>query len=234
VPRALPRTLTVRSLDAHGLPTGAAVRVGSDVGATARLAGAPDGRVVASWMRPQKIRSYAGEDRGDAPPPSAYIAPRAFTRQLLPRLAPARPLGGPSEIAAGVPSVGFDGPGHAVAALRASAPAVGPAYDARLSGSAGGGPWSSSRLVAHLGFSRLDPVVTVPSPGDAVVVYTALIPAPGTPVWSVGAADATGTQALGVTNAGDGRGIAVARAADRVLVAWPSAGGVQVAERSGA
>jgi hypothetical protein len=48
----------------------------------------------------------------------------------------------------------------------------------------------------------------------------------------VTAADAGGMHALGITTGGDGRGVAVARAADRVLVAWPSAtGGVQVAEQ---
>jgi hypothetical protein len=210
-----PHTLTVRSLDRRGLPAGPIQKAGSDVGTTARLAGSPDGRLVASWLRPQRNSS----------------AQQAFTRQLLPRARPARPLVVASEISAGVPTVAFDGAGHVVAAVRSSAPAAGPFFDVRLSGSSAGGPWSSPRLIAPLGFSRFDPVVAAPGAGDAVVVYTALVQAPGTPAWTVGATDAAGTHPLGVTTGGDGRGIAVARAPGRVLVAWPTATGVQVAER---
>ena len=232
VRRVAPRTLTIRLLDARGLPAGDATIAGRDIGATARLAGAPDGRLVASWLRPQKIRPYPGEDEGAAPPPTAYINQAAFTRQVLPRLLPARPLPVPSGIAGSVPSVAFDAAGHAVAALSGTAvPNTGPAYDALTAGSTAGGPWSSPQLVAHLGFSRFNPVVVAPASGP-VVVYSALLQAPGAPSWAVGASDASGPQVLGATSAGDGRGIAVARAGERVLVAWPSAtGGVDVAER---
>jgi hypothetical protein len=230
-PRALPRTLTVRSLDGHGRPTGTAAKVGSDVGATARLAGAPDGRLVASWLRPQKVLPFAGDLQGDPPPPSAIVAPLAFTRQVLPRTLPARPLGSAGAIPAGVPSIALDATGQAVAAMRVSPPNVGPAFDAVAAGSTGGGPWSGTRLVAHLGFSNFDPVaVATPSDG-AVIVSTALVAAPGTPLWTVEAADATGVHAVGTTNGGDGRGLAVARAGSRVLIAWPTAAGVQVSER---
>jgi hypothetical protein len=230
--RAQPRTPTVVALGAGGSPTGQATIVGRDVGPTARLAGAPDGRVVASWVRPQRIRPYPGEDRGHAPPPDAYVAPQAFTRQILARARPARPIGGPNEIAAGAPSVAFDGADHTVAAVRASTPGVGPAFDVVAAGSSAGGPWSSTHLVAHLGFSRMDPVAAAPAAGDVVVVYTALILAVNTPPnWTVAAADMTGTHPLGTTPASDGRGVAVARAPGRVLVAWPAGGRVQVAER---
>jgi hypothetical protein len=231
VRRALPHTLTVRTLDARGLPSGTATIVGRDVGASARLAGSPDGRLVASWLRPQKILPFAGEARGDAPPPSAILNPVAFTRQVLPQLRGARPLSGQDVIPGSVPTVAFDAPGHAVAAWRASAAGGSPAFDALTADSSAGGPWSIGRLVAHLGFSRLDPVVAAPASGP-VVVYSALLAVVGPPRWTVTAADAGGTHALGITTGGDGRGVAVARAADRVLVAWPSAtGGVQVAEQ---
>ena len=196
-----------------------------------RLAGAPDGRLVASWMRPQKIRAYHGEDRGDAPPPSAYIRPRAFTRQVFPRALPARPLGVPDEFAAGRPSVAFDGADHAVAVLRMSVALMGPAFDVRTAESTGGGPWSATRPVANPGFSLFDPVVAAPASGGTVVVFTAVVLAAGKPVWIVDATDATGTQVLGVTDAGDGGGVAVAREGSAVLVAWPAAGGVQVVQR---
>jgi hypothetical protein len=230
--RALPRTLKVVALGASGLPIGGATIVGRDVGPTTRLAGAPDGRLVASWVRPQRIRSYPGEDRGDAPPPDADVAPQAFTRQILARARPARPIGGPNEIAGGAPSVAFDGLDHAVAAVRTSTPGVGPAFDVVAAGSSAGRPWSSTHLVAHLGFSRMDPVAAAPAAGDVVVVYTALVLAVNTPPsWTVAAADMTGAHPLGVTTASDGRGVAVARAPGRVLVAWPAGGRVQVAER---
>jgi hypothetical protein len=231
VRRALPRGLTVRPLDAHGLPTGAPQTVAADVAAKTRLAGAPDGRLVAAWLRPQKIRPYPGEDRGDAPPLSAYIRPRAFTRQLFPRASPARPLGAPDEVAAGLPSVAFDGADHAVAVLRTSVPLMGPAFEVRSAESTGGGPWSATRPLASLGFSLFDPVVAAPASGGTVVVFTAVVVAAGKPVWTIDASDGTGTQVLGVTDAGDGRGVAVAREGSAVLVAWQAAGGVQVAQR---
>jgi hypothetical protein len=230
--RALPRTLTIRALDARGLPTGSATTVGRDVGTSVRLAGAPDGRLVASWVRPVQIRPYPGEDRGEAPPPDAYVAPLTFTRQVLPRARPARPLGGPSEIAAGAPSVAFDGGDRAVAAVRVATPRAGPAFDVVTAASSAGGPWSSTSLVAHLGFSGMDPVAVAPATDDVVIVYTALVVADGAPLsWTVAATDATGTHPLGTTTASDGRGVAVARAAARVLVAWPAGERVQVAER---
>lgn len=231
VPRARPRPLTVRALDSRGLPTGAGSVVARDVDATTRLAGAPDGRVVAAWVRPQRIRPYPGEERGDAPPPSAYVDPVAFTRQVLPRVLPARPIGGASTFPAGLPSVAFAGPGRAVAALRTSVRGGVPAFDVVSAGSDAGGPWSNPQPVAHLGFSRFDPLVVAPGSGP-VVVYSALVPVGGAPRWTVAASDASGPQALGTTSAGDGRGITVARSGERVLVAWPSAtGGVEVAER---
>ncbi len=231
VPRAQPRTLTVRALDARGRPAGGATVAGRDVDATARFAGAPDGRLVASWVRPQKIRPYPNEDRGDAPPPSAYVNPVAFTRQVLPRLLPARPLGGPARFAVGIPSVAFDGPAHAVAAFRASVTGGIPAFDALTAAAVAGGPWSSPQLVSHLGFSRFDPVVVAPASGP-VVVSTAAIQVPGPPNWAVTASGPAGPQLLGTTTAGDGRGLAVARSAERVLVAWrSSAGGVQISEQ---
>jgi hypothetical protein len=219
--RALPRTLTIRALDSGGVPTGAATIAGRDVGTIARLAGAPDGRLVASWVRPQQT----------AASPSATVAPLAFTRQILPRLLPARPLGGPNQIAGGPPSVAFDGADHAVAALRVSAPAVGPAFDAVVADSRAGAPWSTPRLVAHLGFTRMDPVAAAPVAGDVVLVYTAIAGFNGPPAWAVVATDAAGTHGLGTTTGSDGRGVTVARAPGRVLVAWLDAGRVQVAER---
>jgi hypothetical protein len=231
VARARPRPLTVRSLDARGLPSGPAAVVARDVDATARLAGAPDGRLVASWVRPQKILPFPGDERGDAPPPSAFVNPVAFTREVLPRLLPARPLGTPQQIAVGVPSVALDAAGHAVAAFRVAHTGGIPAFDALTAGSDAGGPWTSPRLVAQLGFSRFEPVVVAPAAGP-VVVYSALVPAAGPPRWTVAASGPAGPQVLGITTAGDGRGIAVGRSAGRVLVAWPSAsGGVQVAEQ---
>ncbi|MEA2154992.1 MAG: hypothetical protein QOE11_1132, partial [Solirubrobacteraceae bacterium] len=231
VARARPRPLTVRSLDARGLPRAPATVVARDVDATARLAGAPDGRLVASWVRPQKILPFPGDDRGDAPPPGAYVNPVAFTRQVLPRLLPARPLGPPQQIAVGVPSVAFDGAGHAVAAFRVSHTGGIPAFDALMAGSDAGGPWSSPKLVADLGFSRFEPLVVAPASGP-VVVYTALVAAAGPPRWTVAASGPAGPQVLGITTAGDGRGVAVGRSGQRVLVAWPSAtGAVQVAEQ---
>jgi hypothetical protein len=131
----LPRTLTVVALDVRGAPAGRHMTVGRDVGSTARLAGASDGRLVASWVRPQQIRPDPGEDRGDAPPPDAYVPPLAFTRQLFPRPRPARPVGGPSNIGAGAPSVTFQEGDRAVMAIRASIPGIGPAYDVVAAGS---------------------------------------------------------------------------------------------------
>lgn len=232
-PRSLlPRTLTVVALDARGAPAGRQMTVGRDVGSSARLAGAPDGRLVASWVRPQQIRPYPGEDRGDAPPADAYVAPLAFTRQVFPRLRPARPVGGPSNIGAGAPSVTFQEGDRAVMAVRASMPGVGPAYDVVAAGSGAAGPWSALRLVAHLGFSRMDPVAVAPAEGDVVIVYTTLTASVGTPAsWTVAASTSTGTVPLGATMASDGRGVAVASARGRVLVAWPAGDGVQIAER---
>lgn len=128
VPRARPRPFTIRPLGAQGLPTGPPPVVARDVDATVRLAGAPDGRLVASWVRPQKIRPYPREARGDAPPPSAYINPVAFTRQLLPRARPARPVGGPAP-AVSTPTVAFDVAGQALATLRVASPGGIPASD---------------------------------------------------------------------------------------------------------
>jgi|GEM_PF-6782832 len=231
VPRARPRPLTIRALDARGLPSGRATVVARDVDAKARLAGAPGGRLVATWVRPQKIRPYPGEDRGDAPPPSAYINSVAFTREVRPRLLPSRPLSAPGQIALGIPSVALTG-GGAVAALRVSGLGVPPAFDALTASSDDGGPWPAPQLVAHLGFTGLDPVVVAPASGP-VVVYTAFFPAAaGAPRWAVGASGPAGPQVLGTTTAANGRGIAVSRAGERVLVAWPSVtGGVQVAEQ---
>jgi hypothetical protein len=230
--RAMPRTLTVRALGAGGLPTGPATTVGRDVSTTVRLAGAPDGRLVASWVRPQQIRPYPGEDHGAAPPPEAYVAPLAFTRQLLPHARPPRPLGGPGEIPAGAPSVAFDDGDHAVAAVRVATPRAGPAFDVVTAGARAGGPWTSTSLIAHLGFSGMDPVAAAPAAGDVVIVYTALVAGVGTaPSWTIAATDASGAHPLGITTASDGRGVAVARASARVLVAWPAGGRVQVAER---
>jgi len=230
VPRARPRSLRIVALDDRGRPSGSAILAGRDIGSKARLAGSPDGRLVASWVRPQKIGPFPGEEQGSAPPPSAYVNPVAFTRQLLPTVLAARPLAVP--FPAGVPSVAFDAPGHAVAALRAPTPGGSPpAFDAVTAAAAGGGPWSTPALAAHVGFSNFDPVVVAPSAG-AVVICSALLPNPGPPAWAVLATDAGGARALGTTNGPDGRGIAVARGGDRVLVAWPSTtGGVQVAEQ---
>lgn len=229
---ARPRTLTVRALDARGLPTGPATTAGRDVGPTVRLAGAPDGRLVASWVRPQQIRPYPGEDRGDPPPPSAYVAPVAFTRQLLPQARPARPVGGSDQVAGGPPTVAFDGADHAVAALRTSSPGLGPAFDVVAAGSRAGWSWSSTHLVAHLGFSRFDPVAVAPASGDVVIVHTSLVAGVNTPNWTVGATDSAGTHLLGTTTGSDGRGVVVARAPARLLVAWSSGGHVQIAERT--
>jgi hypothetical protein len=227
VRRAAPRTLTIVQLDRRGRPAGPTTVVGRDVGATARLAGSPDGRLVASWLRPQKINPYPGEDTGAAPPPSAIVSPIAFTRQLLPRLQPARPLVSAGQVPAGVPTVAFSGPNAVTAWRVASQPGSGPLFDAVSAAAADGGPWPAAQLVAHLGFSRFDPVVVAPGLSP-LVVTTALAPGAGTPVWTV----AAGAQALGVTSTGDGRGVAVAHGGDRVLVAWPStSGGVGVAEQ---
>ena len=231
VPRARPRPFTIRTLDARGLPSGRPTVVARDVDRTVRLAGAPDGRLVASWLRPQKIRPYPGEARGDGPPPSAYINPVAFTRQLLPRALPARPVGGADRFPASTPTVAFDAAGQAVAALRVTSSNMIPAYDIVASTSRAGNAWSAPRLIAAVGFSRFDPVAVAPDAGDVVIVHTALIPASGQPAWTVAAADVTGPHLLGTTSAGDGRGIAVARASGRILVAWPLGGVVQVAER---
>ena len=233
VRRPLPRTLTVRSLDARGLPADAAAIAGRDVGPAARLAGAPDGRLVASWLRPQKIRPYAGEDEGDAPPPAAIVPALAFTRELLPRPIAARPLGLPGQLSVGVPTVAFDGAAGAVAAVRRAAPDAnaGPAFDAVLARSTAGGPWSAPQTVAHLGFSNYDPVVVAP-PSGTLVVSTALLPGPGAPRWAVTASGARAPQILGAPSGSDGRRIAVARSGSGVLVAWPSTtGGVEVAEQ---
>jgi hypothetical protein len=229
--RALPRTLTVASLDRRGAPAGRPVIVGRDVGAVARLAGASDGRLVASWARPTQIRPYAGEDRGVAPPPGAYVFPRAFTRQVLPALRPARPVGGADQVAQGPPSVAFDGPDHALTVVRAAGQAAGPLYDALGAGSSAGGPWSDPLPVAHLGFTRLDPIALAPAPGDAVVVYTALDPTIGAPRWIVAATDAAGAHRLGTTTGDDGRSATATGAGARVLVAWDDGGQIQVAER---
>jgi hypothetical protein len=228
VRRTAPHTLTVVQLDRRGRPAGRATVAGHDVGATARLAGSPDGRLVASWLRPQKITPYPGEDTGSPPPQSAFVNPVAFTRQVLPRLLPARPLVSAGQVPGSVPTVAFDAPGNAVAAWRAAnPPGGGPFFDALTVSAAGGGPWAAPRLVAHLGFSRFDPVVVAPG-GGPVVVTTGLVPGTGTPRWTVTA----NAQALGVTSASDGRGAAVARGGERVLVAWPSpTGGVEVAEQ---
>ena len=230
--RVAPRSLTLRSLDRRGTPAGEAVTAGRDVGASARLAGAPDGRLVASWLRPQKILPYPGEDRGDPAPPSAFVSPVAFTRQMLPAPAPARPVGVAGAVVAGIPHVAFAAPDQAIAALRASAVGAGPQFDALTATSTAGGPWPAPQVLAHLGFSNFDPVVVAPASGP-VVVFTSLIPDPaGRPRWAVGASQASGTQALGTTSAADGRGIGVASGGERVLVAWPSTtGGVQVAEQ---
>ena len=230
VPRARPRPFTIRTLGAQGLPTGPPMVVARDVDATVRLAGAPDGRLVASWVRPQKIRPYPGEARGDAPPPSAYIDPLAFTRQLLPRARPARPVGGPAR-PLGTPTVAFDDARRALATLRVASSGGIPAYDVVASTSRAGGAWSAPRTIAAIGFSRLDPVAVAPAAGDIVIVHTALVPAAGRPAWTVGATDTSGAHELGTTTAADGRGIAVARAPGRILVAWPLGGVVQLAER---
>jgi hypothetical protein len=60
-----------------------------------------------------------------------------------------------------------------------------------------------------------------------------LTASPGTPLsWAVAASTSTGTVPLGATTASDGRGIAVASARGRVLVAWPGSDQVQIAERT--
>lgn len=64
-----------------------------------------------------------------------------------------------------------------------------------------------------------------------MIVHTALVPTAARPAWTVDASDASGAQQLGTTTASDGRGIAVAQAAGRILVAWPLGGVVQIAER---
>lgn len=230
--RVAPRRLTVQPLDARGLPRGPAIIAARDAGATGRLTGAPDGRVVAAWLRPQTIGRFPGEDSGAEPPSSAIVQPVAFTRELLPSLRPARPVGTAGGIAGGLASVAFDGPGHTITALRATAvPGAGPDYVALSATATDGGPWSVPQIVAPLGFTLFDPVVVAPASGP-LVVSTAAAPT-GAPRWTVAATPVGGTpQAIGTTSASNGRGIAVARGGDRVLVAWPSlTGGVEVAEQ---
>lgn len=230
--RAQPRTLTVVSLNSRGAP-GATTIVGRDVGATARIFGAPDGRLVATWARPTQIRPYPGEDRGDPPPISAYVFPRAFTRQVLPRLRPARPIGAGAWEAEGPPSIAFDGPDEAIAVVRAQPTDGGPMYAALGASAHDGGPWSNVQPLAALGFTRMDPVVAAPQAGVGVIAYTALDPTINAPPrWIVAANDDTGMHRLGTTDAGDGLGASVASAPGRVLVAWNDTDdAVQVAER---
>jgi len=106
-PRSLlPRTLTVVALDARGAPAGRQITVGHDVGSSARLAGAPDGRLVASWMRPQQIRPYPGEDRRCYPRRRVRCAARLRPPSVFASAARATVLG-PSNIGASAPSVTF-------------------------------------------------------------------------------------------------------------------------------
>jgi hypothetical protein len=78
----------------------------------------------------------------------------------------------------------------------------------------------------------MDPVAVAPAEGDVVIVYTTLTASVGTPAsWTVAASTSTGTVPLGATGASDGRGVAVASARGRLLVAWPAGDGVQIAER---
>jgi hypothetical protein len=230
--RALPRTLTLQSLDRRGVPAGRPVIAGRDVGAVARLAGDADGRLVASWARPTQIRPFAGEDRGIAPPRDAYVYPRAFTRQILPKPRPARPVGGAEQVAQGPPSVAFDGPDHALTVLRAAPRDAGPLFSVLAAGASSGGPWSDARPVASVGFTREDPIALAPAPGDGVVVYTALDPTINAPPrWIVAATDASGAHRLGTTAVSDGRGATAAQAGAHVLVAWNDGDQVQLAER---
>ena len=183
------------------------------------------------WARPTQIRPYAGEDRGVVPPPDAYVFPRAFTRQVLPALRPARPAGA-DEVAQGPPSVAFDGPDHALTVVRAAGRDAGPLFDALgAGGSSSGGQWSDPRPVAHLGFTGLDPIALAPASGDAVVVYTALDPTISAPRWIVAATDSSGAHPLGTTTGDDGRSATATTAGGRVLVAWDDGDAVQVAER---
>jgi hypothetical protein len=232
VPRARPRRMTIVSLDASGAPTSAARTIARDVDATVHLAGAPDGRLVASWLRPQKILPFPGEARGDGPPLNAYVPAAAFTRQVLPRPRPARPVPVAGQIALGPPGVALLSGDRAALAVRANAPGgAGINFGIFAASSRAGGPWSDVHPIAQLGFSRMDPVVVRLAAQDPIIVYTAASVAPGTPRYSVSVDDATGTQILGTTPGLDGRGVGVASTRGRALVAWLDGTGVQVAER---
>ncbi len=222
--RAAPRTLTVVPLNYTARP-GTRVIIGRNVGGSVRLAGASDGRVVASWVRPQ-------QDRLNGSLLVVAVSQQAFTRQILPRALPARPVGGSDEVAAGPPSVAFVGSEEAVTVLRAGEPRGAAFFDLLGAQATDGGPWSAPQRIAGLGFTRMEPVVVRAAAGEGAVVYTALDPTINAPPrWIVAANDATGAHRLGTTDAGDGRGATVAAARGRVLVAWTDGDGTQIAER---
>ncbi len=182
--------------------------------------------MIASWVRPAPANPGPN---GEALAPIYVTFPRAFTRQVFPNLEPARPLG---QTAAGAPSVAFDGPDSAVAALRTTTPIAGVAFNVIAAESTAGGPWATPRLVAPLGLSRQDPIVVSPEAGDVEIVYSVMNPIASPPTWFVTADEPTGSQPLGTTTDPDDHGVAVALGPAHVLVAWVTANGVQLVERA--
>lgn len=210
----VPRAAYGLRLGREGAPRERAFLITRDAGRTLRLAGGPDGRSLASWMRPARGTRAAG----------------AFTRSLRPVLRPARPLGAPGLRPRDAATLSAGPDGHALAAL----PAFGDdpfGFRVLAARSRMGGVWTGVRPLGAPSAMGGTPRPVLAPGGEELVAWTTARTQPGPVAYDVLISGAGGTTALGTTSSPDGRGLAVGHAGARVLVAWPMVGGLALAER---
>jgi len=224
------RVLRAVRVGARGFAAERSYIVSRDAGSTPRVAGGADGRAIASWLRPGRWDS-----RGQV-----LRAPAAFTRSLWPVLRQAQPLVPPDGgIPTGAADVDLAGDATAAAALRIIGGPGGFGVVGAVSHS--GGVWT--RRMSMAAGSAMNGSVTAVALGArrslTVWAMARLQLGPATyDVW-LAERDANGTivgdQVLNVPYThGDGRGVAVAHAGTRDLIAYAAPqGGFAIAERDG-
>lgn len=238
-PTALPRgrrdrTLYARRLGAAGSAVGRRLLVSRAAAGEVRVAGAPDGRWMVSWIRPGR--------GGDRPP-------ALFTRPMSPGIRPARPLVAPSGRPVGRRPAALLLTQGAEALAAATTFSLDPfGFGVFTARSLYGGVWTRRQDFAAPGTGMVGDPRLLSASGEALAVWsTAVPPSTASPparfvTYDVLAARrAPGSRAFdppqrlgGDLVALNGSGVVAVAAGDRALVAWPApAGGLAVVERAG-
>jgi hypothetical protein len=190
-----------------------------------RVAGNTEPRAIVSWLR------LGG--------PAQAFRREAFTRQVAPYTRPARPVAA-GTIPLDAPAIDLADDASAALTLRASAPGL-PSFGIVAANSQSGGVWTRVAPLAQGSPMNGSPQAVALGDRRALAIWADARAAPGTPVYDVhvvardGVGNVTASQVLATPyDHIDGKGVGVAHAGSRTLIAYGApGGGFAISERSG-